>query len=155
MMMSMCVTGRTLSGRSPRVWIRCVIPLWWKIHRLIILILPHRCVGWVPKWVWLRPTSCRVKLTVNGENQYRKILLWWHVVMSCGKRWDWKTAANQAGSKSKQTVTQTGRRASVVMIESTLLLFMVIDPFGNLPFVLAVLEGSEKSRYFKIILRET
>lgn len=41
------------------------------------------------------------------------------------------------------------------MIESTLLLFMVIDPFGNLPFVLAVLEGSEKSRYFKIILRET
>jgi MarC family membrane protein len=42
-----------------------------------------------------------------------------------------------------------------VMIESTLLLFMVIDPFGNLPFVLAVLEGSEKSRYFKIILRET
>ncbi len=42
-----------------------------------------------------------------------------------------------------------------MMIESTLLLFMVIDPFGNLPFVLAVLEGSEKARYFKIILRET
>lgn len=41
------------------------------------------------------------------------------------------------------------------MIESALLLFLVIDPFGNLPFVLAVLNGSEVSRYRKTILRET
>jgi multiple antibiotic resistance protein len=41
------------------------------------------------------------------------------------------------------------------MIESALLLFLVIDPFGNLPFVLAVLSGSEKRHYRKTILRET
>lgn len=41
------------------------------------------------------------------------------------------------------------------MIESALLLFLVIDPFGNLPFVLAVLGGIEKVRYRKIISRET
>lgn len=41
------------------------------------------------------------------------------------------------------------------MIESALLLFLVIDPFGNLPFVLAVLSGSEKKHYRKTILRET
>ena len=41
------------------------------------------------------------------------------------------------------------------MIESALLLFLVIDPFGNLPFVLAVLSGSEKSHYRRTILRET
>ncbi len=41
------------------------------------------------------------------------------------------------------------------MIESALLLFLVIDPFGNLPFVLAVLSGTEKSHYRKTILRET
>jgi len=41
------------------------------------------------------------------------------------------------------------------MIESALLLFLVIDPFGNLPFVLAVLSGAEKSYYRKTILRET
>jgi multiple antibiotic resistance protein len=41
------------------------------------------------------------------------------------------------------------------MIESALLLFLVIDPFGNLPFVLAVLGGAEKRHYRKTILRET
>ncbi|WP_297807463.1 MarC family protein [uncultured Methylophaga sp.] len=41
------------------------------------------------------------------------------------------------------------------MIESALLLFLVIDPFGNLPFVLAVLSGAEKHHYRKTILRET
>ncbi len=41
------------------------------------------------------------------------------------------------------------------MIESALLLFLVIDPFGNLPFVLAVLSGIEKSHYRRTILRET
>ena len=41
------------------------------------------------------------------------------------------------------------------MIESALLLFLVIDPFGNLPFVLAVLSGSDKAHYRRVILRET
>lgn len=41
------------------------------------------------------------------------------------------------------------------MIESALLLFLVIDPFGNLPFVLAVLSGTPPARYRRIILRET
>lgn len=41
------------------------------------------------------------------------------------------------------------------MLESTLLLFLVIDPFGNLPFVLAVTEGSAVAQYRRIILRET
>lgn len=41
------------------------------------------------------------------------------------------------------------------MIESALLLFLVIDPFGNLPFVLAVLSGSDKVHYRRVILRET
>lgn len=41
------------------------------------------------------------------------------------------------------------------MIESALLLFLVIDPFGNLPFVMAVLSGSEKAHYRRVILRET
>lgn len=41
------------------------------------------------------------------------------------------------------------------MIESALLLFLVIDPFGNLPFVLAVIGEVPVARYRRIILRET
>lgn len=41
------------------------------------------------------------------------------------------------------------------MLESTLLLFLVIDPFGNLPFVLAVTGESAAAQYRRIILRET
>ena len=40
------------------------------------------------------------------------------------------------------------------MIESALLLFLVIDPFGNLPFVLAVIGEVPSSRYRHIIVRE-
>lgn len=41
------------------------------------------------------------------------------------------------------------------MLESSLLLFLVIDPFGNLPFVLAVTGESAAAQYRRIILRET
>lgn len=41
------------------------------------------------------------------------------------------------------------------MIESALLLFLVIDPFGNLPFVLSVIGKVSAARYRRIILRET
>ena len=41
------------------------------------------------------------------------------------------------------------------MIESTLLLMLVIDPFGNLLFVLSVIGDTPASRYRQIILRET
>jgi multiple antibiotic resistance protein len=40
------------------------------------------------------------------------------------------------------------------MIESALLLFLVIDPFGNLPFVLAVLDNLGARDYRRTILRE-
>ena len=40
------------------------------------------------------------------------------------------------------------------MIESALLLFLVIDPFGNLPFVLAVIGEASAARYRRIIFRE-
>lgn len=41
------------------------------------------------------------------------------------------------------------------MLESAVLLFLVIDPFGNLPFVLGVLGNSAPQRYRQIIARET
>jgi multiple antibiotic resistance protein len=41
------------------------------------------------------------------------------------------------------------------MIESALLLFLVIDPFGNLTFVLSVIGEMPAARYRRIILRET
>lgn len=41
------------------------------------------------------------------------------------------------------------------MIENALLLFLVIDPFGNLPVVLAVLDSTPTPRYRRIIMRET
>lgn len=40
------------------------------------------------------------------------------------------------------------------MFESALLLFLVIDPFGNLPFVLAVLGDTSAQRYRRTVLRE-
>lgn len=40
------------------------------------------------------------------------------------------------------------------MLESALLLFMVMDPFGNLPLVLAVIGEVAEARYRRIILRE-
>lgn len=40
------------------------------------------------------------------------------------------------------------------VIESALLLFLVVDPFGNLPFVLTVLEGSSLPDYRRTIFRE-
>ena len=41
------------------------------------------------------------------------------------------------------------------MVESALLLFLVIDPFGNMPFVLAVMGNQAAARYRKTIIRET
>ena len=41
------------------------------------------------------------------------------------------------------------------MIENAILLMLVIDPFGNLPFVLAVTNGISGVRYRRLILRET
>jgi multiple antibiotic resistance protein len=41
------------------------------------------------------------------------------------------------------------------MLESALLLLLVVDPFGNLPFVLAVTGGAPPARYRRIIIRET
>jgi multiple antibiotic resistance protein len=41
------------------------------------------------------------------------------------------------------------------VLESALLLFLVIDPFGNLPFVLAVLRNLPPARYRRTIVRET
>lgn len=41
------------------------------------------------------------------------------------------------------------------MLESAVLLFLVIDPFGNLPFVLSVIGEIPAARYRRIILRET
>ena len=40
------------------------------------------------------------------------------------------------------------------MIDSALLLFLVIDPFGNLPFVLTLVGTASPSRYRRIIIRE-
>ena len=40
------------------------------------------------------------------------------------------------------------------MLESALLLFLVVDPFGNLPFVLAVIGDAPSVRYRRIIIRE-
>lgn len=41
------------------------------------------------------------------------------------------------------------------VIESALLLFLVIDPFGNLPFVISIIGDTPSPRYRRIILRET
>lgn len=41
------------------------------------------------------------------------------------------------------------------MIESALLLFLVIDPFGNLPFVLAIVGHLAAREYRRTIIRET
>ncbi|MCB1763395.1 MAG: MarC family protein [Gammaproteobacteria bacterium] len=41
------------------------------------------------------------------------------------------------------------------MLESALLLFLVIDPFGNLPVVLAVVGDAPAAHYRRIIIRET
>ncbi|HHH36803.1 MAG TPA: MarC family protein [Gammaproteobacteria bacterium] len=40
------------------------------------------------------------------------------------------------------------------LVEITLLLFLVIDPFGNLPFVIAVLSGLDARAYLRAVLRE-
>lgn len=40
------------------------------------------------------------------------------------------------------------------MLESALLLFLVIDPFGNLPFVIAVLRNLSAAAYRRTIARE-
>jgi multiple antibiotic resistance protein len=42
-----------------------------------------------------------------------------------------------------------------LVIESALLLLLVIDPFGNLPFVLSIIGDEPNYRYRRIILRET
>lgn len=47
-----------------------------------------------------------------------------------------------------------GNGKSKLMIDSALLLFLVIDPFGNLPFVLAVLSKSAPRDYRRIMMRE-
>lgn len=41
------------------------------------------------------------------------------------------------------------------MLESAVLLFLVIDPFGNLPVVLALLRELPAARYRVVVLRET
>ena len=41
------------------------------------------------------------------------------------------------------------------LIKSALLLFLVIDPFGNLPIALSILSDAPASHYRRIILRET
>jgi len=41
------------------------------------------------------------------------------------------------------------------MLESALLLFLVIDPFGNLPFVIAVLRNLSAADYRRTVLRES
>ncbi len=40
------------------------------------------------------------------------------------------------------------------LVEITLLLFLVIDPFGNLPFVIAVLSRLDARAYLRAVLRE-
>jgi multiple antibiotic resistance protein len=42
-----------------------------------------------------------------------------------------------------------------MLYETALLLFLVVDPFGNLPLVLAVLRRLEDRHYRRIVLRET
>ncbi len=42
----------------------------------------------------------------------------------------------------------------MTIISAAVLLFLVLDPFGNLPFFVAALEPVDKSRHFKIIVRE-
>ena len=41
------------------------------------------------------------------------------------------------------------------LVKSALLLFLVIDPFGNLPIALSILSDAPAPRYRRIILRET
>jgi multiple antibiotic resistance protein len=40
------------------------------------------------------------------------------------------------------------------LVETIILLFIVVDPFGNLPFIIAILEKLDTPRYHKAILRE-
>ncbi len=40
------------------------------------------------------------------------------------------------------------------VFSAAVLLFLVLDPFGNLPFFIAALEPVERSRHFRVILRE-
>ncbi len=40
------------------------------------------------------------------------------------------------------------------LIEMTLLLLLVVDPFGNLPFVLAILRNLSMSRFRRAVIRE-
>lgn len=40
------------------------------------------------------------------------------------------------------------------MIETVVLLFIVVDPFGNLPFIIAILERLDRRRYNRALLRE-
>lgn len=42
----------------------------------------------------------------------------------------------------------------MTVLSAATLLFLVLDPFGNLPFFIAALEPVEKSRHFRIIVRE-
>ncbi len=39
-------------------------------------------------------------------------------------------------------------------IETVVLLFIVVDPFGNLPFIIAILEKLDNRRYNKAVFRE-
>jgi multiple antibiotic resistance protein len=41
------------------------------------------------------------------------------------------------------------------LAEITLLVFLVTDPFGNLPVILTVLRGADDRQYRRIVLRET
>jgi multiple antibiotic resistance protein len=42
----------------------------------------------------------------------------------------------------------------MTVLAAAVLLFLVLDPFGNIPFFLAALEGVEPSRHRRIIVRE-
>ena len=42
----------------------------------------------------------------------------------------------------------------MTLISAAVLLFLVLDPFGNLPFFAAALESVERSRHTRVIIRE-
>ena len=42
----------------------------------------------------------------------------------------------------------------MTVFSAATLLFLVLDPFGNIPFFIAALESVERERHLKVILRE-
>jgi multiple antibiotic resistance protein len=50
--------------------------------------------------------------------------------------------------------TSVGRRILMTFFSATVLLFLVIDPFGNIPLFLSILKNVEVEKHKKIIIRE-